>query len=182
MPALQMQIQGGPELQRALEKIDNEIAKKIMRKAAQKATTPWIRSARNKVKPISGTAARALGRRYKFYRNTATHYVIVGMRKGYAVPKTGGDKGGKPGHDPRHTAHLIERGTKPHTIPAPVGGLKIGPVIIKGAVRHPGTEPHPFMRPAFEENKRGAVTIVTQEIRGGLNKVARTFQRHIWHT
>lgn len=167
-----MKIEGGPALQRKLNAIEEKMRNKIVRKAVVKATTPWIRSARRKVQGISKTAARALGRKTKYYRNTGTYYCVVGMRKGYAVPKKGGDKGGKPGHDPRHTSHLIERGTKPHVIPAPVSGLKIGPVVIRANVQHPGTEAHPFMKPAFEEQKRGSINIYIREVRGGLEKVA----------
>lgn len=70
-------------------------------------------------------------------------------------------KGEKKGTGVRY-AHLVEFGTKTH--PEPKKGKKAkGPMLIaKGGklfwnVHHPGVEPHPFMRPAFDENVERAL-------------------------
>jgi HK97 gp10 family phage protein len=62
--------------------------------------------------------------------------------------------------------HLVEFGTKAHEEPKE-GKKAKGPMLIaKGGklfwnVHHPGAEPHPFMRPAFDENAEKALTKMT---------------------
>lgn len=71
-------------------------------------------------------------------------------------------KAGKKGIGVRY-AHLVEFGTKTH--PEPKKGKKLkGPMFIDNSgklywnVIHPGARPHPFMRPAFDENVGKAIT------------------------
>lgn len=54
----------------------------------------------------------------------------------------------------RKLAHLVEYGTAPHNQPN-----------FKGGFDHPGSEPHPFFRPAFESKK---------------NDVVNALSRHVW--
>jgi HK97 gp10 family phage protein len=57
----------------------------------------------------------------------------------------------------RSLAHWQEFGTNPHLIKAPPGSaLNINGVFVK-EVRHPGTAPKPFMRPALDSKVGAAV-------------------------
>lgn len=78
------------------------------------------------------------------------------------------------------SAHLVEFGTGPHEIRAKAGsGLgrlsftdgdhRVTPLI----VNHPGSAPHPFMRPAFEEKKHEALEIIGQTLGAEIMKTAQ---------
>jgi HK97 gp10 family phage protein len=58
----------------------------------------------------------------------------------------------------RHIAHLVEHGTEPHEIKS-----------IKAV--HPGAEPHPFMRPAIDENPDEILQAILDKARERLEKV-----------
>jgi HK97 gp10 family phage protein len=62
----------------------------------------------------------------------------------------------------RFIAHLVEFGTEPHDQP-------------QRGVKHPGSRPKPFFRPAFEANKQKALDIVKArswvEIREAIKRV-----------
>lgn len=55
------------------------------------------------------------------------------------------------------TVHLVEFGTAPHKI---------------GSVEHPGAQPKPFMRPAYETKKAEAVDIFNREFGPAVEKQA----------
>jgi hypothetical protein len=62
---------------------------------------------------------------------------------------------------PANYAHLVEGGTKPHTIKFKTRNR---------VMEHPGTDPHPFRRPALEASKAEA-------IRKGEEKLAQVMQK-----
>lgn len=70
-----------------------------------------------------------------------------------------------------HYAHLVEFGTKPHLIPYGKNdprrrGLSRG-------FRHPGTDPQPFIRPAFDSKKDEAVSIARDKLRAAVLRSAK---------
>ena len=67
-------------------------------------------------------------------------------------------------------AHLVEFGTRPHTIRAtPGAALRFGSVAVQ-AVRHPGIQGHPFMRPAAQAAFAESVRAVEKKIRERLTR------------
>jgi hypothetical protein len=54
-------------------------------------------------------------------------------------------------------AHLVEFGTKAHTITAKgKKAISFGGLLFQ-SVHHPGAKPHPFMRPALDQQAQAAV-------------------------
>lgn len=154
-------IRGEKELIKKLVSLENKTRRKFLRKANGKAIRPVVQSAKANVRRESSTVSKSIGVRHKSYKRGATQASIVGPRNVDSVvkerphvnPFTG--KVGVRKHDPRHTAHLIEGGTKPHTIK-----------IFKNlTVRHPGTSPRPFLEPAMKKNENKVVTLHAQVLR-----------------
>lgn len=75
---------------------------------------------------------------------------------------------GKRGVSPRSYAHLVEFGTRPHSLGK---GSMLDPFRRSAKVKnqhgatHPGTAPQPFMRPAFDGKKFEAVRVCADTVR-----------------
>jgi HK97 gp10 family phage protein len=90
---------------------------------------------------------------------------IIGPRKGFKAQtgtiKSGPNKGKPIFEDPSNIAHLVEFGTRPHSLQKgdrlarTVAGKekKGGGKQTAGAQMHPGARPRPFMRPAWDETR-----------------------------
>lgn len=65
---------------------------------------------------------------------------------------------------PAFYAHLVEKGTAPHSTTKGAKRKKAGPG------RHPGTKPKPFLAPAFETNKAAVAAAVEKELAAGVEK------------
>jgi HK97 gp10 family phage protein len=117
-------------------------------------------SARRKTQKKEGIARlgllqKSIGIKVKVYNNAVVG--LVGPRKGFkqqvGVRKKGGAKSktGDPiHHDPANIAHLVELGHGgPHPAPA-----------------------YPFLRPAFENNKKQVERIFIDEVATGMRKLA----------
>ena len=60
---------------------------------------------------------------------------------------------------PRKYAHLVEFGSRPHTIKIPKRGER------QITINHPGGAPKPYMRPALSAKRGEAIAAVTDELR-----------------
>lgn len=158
------------DLRKKLSRLKWTAARKAIQKANSKAIRPVVSSAKSNVRPISNTVAKGIGVRHKGYSQTGTVISVVGVRNDASLavdrlienPFSGQLSYRK--HDPRHTAHLIEGGTKPHQI------------VIFGRihVNHPGTAPRPFLKPALTRNESKIIAIHGQILAQELEKaVAR---------
>lgn len=92
------------------------------------------------LKPVKGKKGRTLA------------YCVVGPRHKVVRMVKRGRKTYK--HRPSKIAHIVEKGSQPHTLRKGKSG---------GVVRHPGAKPKPWLAPAFREQKArvGAVVAVT---------------------
>lgn len=151
--SVMMTFEGDKDLIRALDRLDDKAVRRVVRPAISKAMTPMLKDARRRAKEIGDneTISKSLGRRSKTYRGPGTTIQVIGPRKGFKDEETG--------HNPANTAHLSEFGTSPH--------------ITKPGVRHPGTKPVPFMRPAFDSTRAQSLKITIVEVRKNLLKVAK---------
>lgn len=73
----------------------------------------------------------------------------------------------KVGNSVAFYAHMVEFGTRAHTITA--RGMTVNGAVVR-SVDHPGARPHPFMRPAADEKFGSAVAAVQMQIRKRLTK------------
>lgn len=74
----------------------------------------------------------------------------------------------KVGNSRAYYAHMVEFGTRAHTIAPRARAMQIGGQFVAGTVQHPGARPHPFMRPAADEKFSQAVAAVQKKIRDRL--------------
>jgi HK97 gp10 family phage protein len=141
-----------PEIQQALNNIsayDGKTRLKI-EEAISQSTKAIAAGAKQRVPVRTGNLKKTI--KSSFDRGTATGYVKAGKY-------LGSQSGGYP------YAHLVEFGTKPHTIVAKnAKALSIRGGFIE-QVNHPGAQEHPFMRPAFEQEKPNLIRNVTQAVK-----------------
>ena len=127
--------------------------------AAQRRALKAVRNAaRDKVRDVSPTIADSLKTKTIRYARSGAIMSFVGPDSKYTDPETG--------HVPAWTAHLVEKGTAPHAIEGAYG--------VKGlTVQHPGTKPHPFMRPAWIQHERGILSKFGKDLGELVEKRAR---------
>lgn len=130
-----VEIQGYDKFLKAIEKLPDKTKRSEMLKLIRKTTKPTILAAKANINDQSGRLARSIGNitgKSKTYPN-----ILVG-------PRIKGNHAGFHGH-------LVEFGTKKHVIWQKYK-TKNGR-IIRRRIEHPGSKPHPFMKPAFESTK-----------------------------
>jgi HK97 gp10 family phage protein len=158
-------------IKKAFEVLPDRIAQKVLGSSARFAMTPVIKEARRRVPVEHGVLRKSLGSRLRKYRGGDTVFVAVGPRNGFRDPQTG--------QNPVNYAHLVEFGTGPHAIRGKKGVLKIGGLVIRGGVHHPGARPQPFLRPALDTQRREVRARFNYRINVGiereLKKLAVTF-------
>ena len=138
-------IQGENALMDTLQALDEKVRRRIMRRALNLAAEPLKASASRRVVSVSPTVAGAMGATVRQYKQGRILTMRVGPRSDQGAwsvktvknPFTGLLEGRI--HKPGNTAHLIEGGTKAHSIRLPGRNITI---------KHPGTAPAPFLKPA----------------------------------
>lgn len=60
---------------------------------------------------------------------------------------------------------FVESGTQPHEIPGPITVWYEGRVHLVGGAQHPGGAAQPFLRPAFDAQRKPAVTALGERIK-----------------
>ncbi len=106
----------------------------------------------------TGLLKKAIGMKaVKGTRGKTLAFAVIGARS-----KVEGAKGGKT-VKPSKYAHLVERGTKPHSLvkrakKADVAGWAAREKLIAagGGKKHPGATPKPFLGPALQSSKAAA--------------------------
>lgn len=151
-------------LDRAMRELPQKVSRKFNGQAAGYAMKVIVKDMRRRCPKRYGVLRKSLGSRRKTYRNTSTVYVAVGPRAGFKRSIT---EGGRTFNvNPVNYAHLVEFGTRRHSIRR---SDVIGRVRARrgtkaalrrqtaGAAMHPGARAQPFMRPAFDAQKRRVV-------------------------
>lgn len=73
-----------------------------------------------------------------------------------------------------YVAHIVEYGAAPHLIKPKKGKvLKLKGGFVTGGVSHPGARAQPFMRPAWDTQKKDAQAKIAQSIKKDLEKQAK---------
>lgn len=150
-------------LRKRLAKLPPQMESKVVGQAASSSMQPVVSAARRLAKKPgrSGLLAKSIGKKLVRYKANGTVLVIVGARRGFKDPATG--------EDPANIAHLIEFGTAPHDISgSPV--LLIDGWFVRGTVRHPGSPPMPFIRPALDGNRTKVIAKYRSKIKSGLDR------------
>ena len=138
------------------DKSQRGILRKSLRRAAQQTV---LKEARKNVRAIAGsTDAKAV-----VVKSTATNQKAdarIGAKKRSRWGKIG---------------HLMEKGTRAHTVRVKRAGVMVGRkdgIIYGTVVRNPGAKANPWMAPAWAAQKRPAVVKFGQFIKEEIDKVA----------
>lgn len=141
-----------PELGRALQQIGayNGAARMRIEKAVKDSTFEVKKGAKQRVRRRTGKLAETISASFNA-RN------VQGTIK--AGSYIGSARGGAP------YAHLVEFGTRPHTIRAQKGKyMEVEGKLVK-EVHHPGAKEHPFMRPAYQNEEPKLIENIKKAVR-----------------
>lgn len=139
-------ITGGRELAQFLATLPAKVEKNIMRSALRAGAAVFREEVKATMPVDTGTLRR-------------TVKVSVKARRGQVLASM------KVGGKNAWYAHLVEYGTRPHKItPARAKALRIAGYTVAD-VDHPGSRPHPFIRPAFDSKSSAAIAAVAAQIR-----------------
>lgn len=133
-------------LLRQLRNLDKVTEKNVTRRVLRRAAAPMRDQAREDAPKKSGDLARSI--------------------KTYVSAKKGEGTGKVESRLPY--AHLVELGTKPHWQKRRLGRSRR-----RRRVLHPGAQPKPFMRPAFDQEKDNSVGIARRELKKEIEKEAK---------
>jgi len=174
-----MDLQGDKELRRLLGQLGPRIARKVTRGAMNKAATPIVRAAKRNARKLGTRGgrqlAKSIGKRAKTYTAQGVVFVAVGPR--FPLGAHG---------------HLVEYG---HRVAAAgsgtlkrihkAGSSKTRKASVSKVTGKRGTgrvltfvPPHPFLRPAFDSQKRAALTLAINEHRARVEREAQKASYH----
>lgn len=151
MAGSEQNIIGGRELDELLQTLPAKIEKNIMRSA--------LRAGAN----VLRDRAKELAPKDDGYLQQSIR-VVTRARGGQVSASV------KAGNSIAFYAHMVEYGTRPHTIKAKrAQALFFNGKAVKD-VAHPGARPKPFMRPAADAGLAASVAAVQQKVRERLTK------------
>lgn len=151
-----VKFQGIPEINQVLDALPKRVGGRFLRGILNKNAKILVLEAKRNASnaDVTGETTKSIGvLQGKGSERNAS--VTVGPRRG------SGFKG--------HTAHLQEYGTAPHTITAKPGKLLAWNGGFATSVRHPGTAPQPFMRPAVDSKMGEVVNGIRRDLRLALS-------------
>lgn len=129
----------------ALAEIKRGAARGILTKAMRIAVKPVPTAMKAKVPQDTGLLRRFITQRVKFYPRQVTALGMVGPRSGGQVVRRVSSWSNSPVMQrPGKYAHLVEKGTKPHSI-----------TIGNRTIKHPGTKAQPFLESTGSQQAPG---------------------------
>lgn len=175
---------GHAEAIKALNNVDANLSRKAMRIACRYAYGPIMDEAKKTARGYAKNAtkgerktpkfarkgtrwrliANAIGIKQKTYKRNTIIYTGVGVRH---IRTPFGNKGKI--FNPAPLAYILEYGTSPHAIGKGSSRRDGGQ---QGAL-HMGAKPMPFLRPAFDGNKRKALNRLFRYMRTAIRVAAR---------
>lgn len=181
----QLQLAGVPSFLRVLDELGGNIATRIAKEATEQGGEIIKRAAQANLAASPSVESTALidsiTNAPRYYRKNKTAVAIVGPR--FSMVRHYRNRMRRP----FKYAHLVEGGTAPHFVGkgARRSTRKAKRIDQRGNVRierygarefgtiHPGARPEPFMRPAFDANKRTVLAIAERIARTRLDREAR---------
>ena len=152
-------------------KLTEREVKRIMRGAGQEIVK---RAKANLTAVDTGLLRDSIGLVVRAPRRGNRVVVVVGAR-GDAAFTMVDSRTGKVMKRPTKYAHLVEFGTRPHRI-VRKGISKSGRPWVQ-VIDHPGTDPRPFMRPAFDGAGASVQARMQREVKKGLERIVREHDR-----
>lgn len=162
-----MQIRGTFEVyddpEAKLSSLSRAIRSRILRKAMRAGAKIVHAQLKRNAPRRLGALRASIAIRIKTKRRGGVTYAVIGPKRRFKGRK--GSKIAGKNVLPTKYAHLVEKGTKPHSL------RKRGSA--DGAVgkMHPGARPKPFISPAWESTRDAAVAAIRSAIEDGIAKV-----------
>lgn len=182
---IQAKVNGLDDVMKTLAKLKQSTRTKILRKAVTQGAKPILKDARSKAPVESGLLKKSLGTKIKTYPSGVV-VAVIGPRMEFKTdPKTSKRKQvykrtGKAKlkrferRQPAYYAHLVEKGTKPHSLGK--GSSTRKKTQVQGP-QHPGTKAVKFMRRALDSQQASVRVIMRKVIRQELEKEAKRLAR-----
>lgn len=168
--SVRLKINGLSDLDKAMDNLSKSVSRNVMRTALKKAAQPMADKAKELVPVKTGTlrdsikVGSLLNKNQKKLQRKLTADERSSIELFVGPSYLRGDGG-------RH-GHLVEFGTAPHMN----GGE------FKGT-QHPGTAPHPFMRPAFDAEAKPTIERLKPLLWAGIERAARRIaKKRGWET
>ena len=177
-------IVGLEDVQQSLRDLGKRLSTNVVRRGLL-AGAGVIRDEARRLAPVRTGALRksivsqTKGRGYDGTGPTEHVAVVTIAKKAYQQTATGKIRGVKKSDfkkkqgliKPRQYAHLVEFGTRPHSLKK---GDQLArgrrPHVQTGPANHPGATAKPFMRPAFDTKKQEAIRVFAATVRTELAK------------
>ena len=149
-------LDGIAEVLKKLDSLDKAVTKDINGTALFAASTVIKKEIESRAPKKRGQLAKSIKRKREHVNTLVREVIIYFGRKG-------------------SHAHLVEFGTAPHLLVQKGKAVIIGRSgnIVRGPIMHPGSTPHPFIRPAFDSKKEQAVRRYEKSIRAQVRKYTR---------
>lgn len=135
------EVKGLAELGKFLDTLPAKLQQNVVRGALRAGMKTVLPVARDNIHNVSGELAKGLRIGTRSQGDKVTAYIRVRGKHSYV-------------------ARWVEFGTKAHPISGKLGGsLFFGGLFVK-SVNHPGSKPHPFLRPALDQQVSAAPAAV----------------------
>ncbi len=161
MNGVDFELAGFDQVNKLFKTLPAKLEKRVLMGALRAAGRVIIKDARTRIPDRSGRLSKALGTKTASKRQGATLQVgVIDRGKGADA----------------FYAHLVEFGTKAHTIPyrkksgklsRNKKALSFGGKTVE-RVAHPGSKAHPFLRPAFDATHEAATNKFAEQLHRGL--------------
>ena len=135
-----------------LDRLDKKIRRTIIRKAVRAGGAPLVKAVRSNAPVDKKVLRKSVTQKVKAYSRTGVVMAIVGAKR---------QKDAATGRNPANYLHLVERGTKAHTVRGPLT-LPSGEVY--GAVQHPGARASRFVERSARQADSQAVSAFSQKL------------------
>ena len=168
-------IVGEKELLRTMKSLGVKTKMKLLRPAVAAGAKPIVKAAKRNAPVETGLLKIALGTKVILNKSKQVAFGVIGARTSFKSKKA--DKIEADLNAPRkpsNYAHLVEFGAKSHfVIPKRREALKISDSQFASKVEIPRIPHKPFLRPAFNSNKRRAQNEIMKRLWQGIKKDAR---------
>lgn len=150
-------VSGLKDLEKALDQLSKSAGKGVLRRSLKKAAQPMADLAGSLAPVDDADLSKSIIVSTKLEKNSARRHRKMFKDDRAAVeifvgPDYGLGKGGRHGH-------LVEFGTDPHINAGQFAGTM-----------HPGTAPQPFMRPAWDQDRKAMLDRLSRELWAELDK------------
>lgn len=152
-------VTGDKEITAHLEALDKSFARRIIRKGVRKGIQIGAKMAKPYAPKKSGTLRKSIGSKVSKAKGGTRVAGVVGARYGFE----------KNGQDPTKYQHLVNRGTKPHSIAPKTKKVMAfragGRTLFSQTSTHPGTRPNAFLTRAYNASRSAVQSTVMNTIR-----------------